>query len=297
MSGGPPYVADMTASSATSIAGIDSHADGLGAEAPFHRIVCGIDGSRMGHEAALQAAALAGRGSLIELIAVADEWGLGLNAAAVLSKAHARHVLDSTARELRHRGLSVETRIVSGHPPFELLMQEAEDRDLLVVGRHSRSRLGGIAIGRTTTNLVHRCTVPLLVATPAPAHAAFPGRILVAADGPGHPERAVRLAGLIARQCGSDITLLRINWSRHAKRPELATAIAELNALGVTPVEVLIGGLPRREIPALAARERSSLIIAGSRGLGGPRALGSVSERIAHDAPCSVLIVRPPLAA
>jgi nucleotide-binding universal stress UspA family protein len=30
----------------------------------------------------------------------------------------------------------------------------------------------------------------------------------------------------------------------------------------------------------------------GSRGLHGLRALGSVSERVAHDASCSVLVVR-----
>jgi nucleotide-binding universal stress UspA family protein len=30
----------------------------------------------------------------------------------------------------------------------------------------------------------------------------------------------------------------------------------------------------------------------GSRGLHGVRALGSVSERVAHDARCSVLVIR-----
>lgn len=35
-----------------------------------------------------------------------------------------------------------------------------------------------------------------------------------------------------------------------------------------------------------------SLIVLGSRGLHGIRALGSVSERVAHRAPCSVLVVR-----
>ena len=42
-----------------------------------------------------------------------------------------------------------------------------------------------------------------------------------------------------------------------------------------------------------AEREHASLIITGSRGLAGIAALKSVSERIAHTAPCSVLVVRP----
>jgi hypothetical protein len=66
-------------------------------------------------------------------------------------------------------------------------------------------------------------------------------------------------------------------------------------------------GLPRR--PPFSSLERftdtypvrafveaatpEDLIVVGSRGLHGPRALGSVSERVAHRAPCSVLVVRP----
>ena len=36
----------------------------------------------------------------------------------------------------------------------------------------------------------------------------------------------------------------------------------------------------------------SDLLVVGSRGLKGIRSLGSVSERVAHEAVCSVLVVR-----
>ena len=36
----------------------------------------------------------------------------------------------------------------------------------------------------------------------------------------------------------------------------------------------------------------ADLLVVGSRGLHGMKALGSVSERVAHEAKCSVLIVR-----
>jgi nucleotide-binding universal stress UspA family protein len=281
----------MTGGAATSSARV-SATDDL-AEAPFQRILCGIDGSRSAHEAARQAAILAGSGGALELVAVADEWGVGLNAAAVLTKAHARRALDDIARDLRGCGADVETRVVCGRPPCEALLGEVADHDLIVVARHSRSRFGGIAMGSTASNLAHRAPVPLLIAVPPPHGIDFPNRILVAADGPGRPERAVRMAGLIARSTGSEITLVRLNWSRRSRRPELASAVAELSRLGAEPVEILTGGLPRRKIPELAGRERSALVILGSRGLTGPRALGSISERVAHDAPCSVLIMRP----
>lgn len=269
---------------------------GVAPEPAFRRIVCGIDGSRGARQAAHQAAALAGAGSSLELLAVADEWGVGMNAGAILTKAHAKRALAEIAHELRVHGMRPATRVVCGRPAYEVLLAESADADLLVVGRHSHSRLGGVAIGRTATNLLHRAHIPLLVSVPVPEHRPFPGRILVAADGPGNPERAVRLAGLIARDSGSDITLARLSWSRFSKRPQLASAIAELEELGVAAVEVLTSGLPRRQIPVLAKQEKASLVIVGSRGLTGPRALGSTSERVAHEAPCSVLVVRPPAA-
>jgi nucleotide-binding universal stress UspA family protein len=40
------------------------------------------------------------------------------------------------------------------------------------------------------------------------------------------------------------------------------------------------------------ASEDADLLVVGSRGLHGLRALGSVSERVAHEARCSVLVVR-----
>jgi nucleotide-binding universal stress UspA family protein len=44
---------------------------------------------------------------------------------------------------------------------------------------------------------------------------------------------------------------------------------------------------------AAAARDfNASLVITGSRGLSGASALRSVSERIVHAAPCSVLVLR-----
>jgi nucleotide-binding universal stress UspA family protein len=45
----------------------------------------------------------------------------------------------------------------------------------------------------------------------------------------------------------------------------------------------------------VSAAESADLIIVGSRGLHGLRSLGSVSERVAHSAPCSALVVREPI--
>jgi nucleotide-binding universal stress UspA family protein len=44
----------------------------------------------------------------------------------------------------------------------------------------------------------------------------------------------------------------------------------------------------------LAASKEADLVVVGSRGLHGLKALGSVGERVAHGAECPVLVVRTP---
>jgi nucleotide-binding universal stress UspA family protein len=53
--------------------------------------------------------------------------------------------------------------------------------------------------------------------------------------------------------------------------------------------------LPEEPVAALVATAAGAdLLVVGSRGLHGLKALGSVSERVAHQAHSSVLIVREP---
>ena len=61
--------------------------------------------------------------------------------------------------------------------------------------------------------------------------------------------------------------------------------------VGDIPVEALSG----RAADAIArVGESVDLIVMGARGLKGAKALGSVSERVAHKSASSVLVVRPP---
>jgi nucleotide-binding universal stress UspA family protein len=73
-----------------------------------------------------------------------------------------------------------------------------------------------------------------------------------------------------------------------------ATAIAAqvMAATGTEPVILDAPGRPHRAVADAARDFDASLVITGSRSMKGLAALGSVSERIAHAAPCSVLVVR-----
>ena len=61
--------------------------------------------------------------------------------------------------------------------------------------------------------------------------------------------------------------------------------------------EIVRLGSPREEIPALAARHQCGLIVMASHGRDGVEhwLLGSVAEGVLRQAPCPVLLVRPPV--
>lgn len=81
-----------------------------------------------------------------------------------------------------------------------------------------------------------------------------------------------------------------------AKRLHDATAILERNPARLRITTSLLEGRPKDAIVTEAERFGADVIIVGSHGYGPIRRffLGSVSQFVAHHAPCSVLIVRQP---
>jgi nucleotide-binding universal stress UspA family protein len=76
--------------------------------------------------------------------------------------------------------------------------------------------------------------------------------------------------------------------------PELEPAVETARSLGVDPVREMAMGRPEHALVETARRGAADLIVVGHRGLSGVARvlLGSVSEYVAHHAPCSVLIAR-----
>lgn len=75
---------------------------------------------------------------------------------------------------------------------------------------------------------------------------------------------------------------------------ELAARAAEAAALGVPVRTRVLRGSAAAAIVRSAEDERASLVVLGTRGLGGVRRLllGSVAEQVVRTAPCPVLTVR-----
>jgi nucleotide-binding universal stress UspA family protein len=113
-------------------------------------------------------------------------------------------------------------------------------------------------IGSTATELIHKAPCSVLVARPLLKQ--FPDSIIAGLDGSKESAVADAVARDIAARFGADL-------DRYENLPEPVDALVEA-AMG------------------------ADLLVVGSRGLHGLKALGSVSERVAHNARCSVLIVR-----
>lgn len=143
-------------------------------------------------------------------------------------------------------------------------------------------------------------------------------KILLASDGSERAIRAARTAAALCRKFDAEITVLHV----FTVSPAIA-AFYGVPGIGMTPGQVSVleteahndvlgrtgealeregvayatrreAGHAAEEIVRVAEEEGFDLIVLGSRGMSGVREylLGSISDRVSHHAPCSVLIVR-----
>jgi nucleotide-binding universal stress UspA family protein len=265
------------------------------ADVDFGDVLCGVDGTRTSFEAVRQAATIAGPDGHLTLLAVTHVTGAGSAQSAAISPAHAEKVLDRAARDAREAGVKATTELDSGGPPVRVLLERADGHGLLAVGAPPLSRLGAILIGGVASMAAHASSTALLVARPAPDEHPFCERILVAVDGAESSGQLVEVAARLATRTGASVLMVHAVGVESQSQPHgFAAAQQRLKeALGERGQARVEAGSPREVIIDAARSEHASLIVIGSRGLAGVRALGSVSERVVHDAPCSVLVVPP----
>lgn len=264
-------------------------------DAAFPAILCAVDGSRAAGEAARQAIALCGPGASLSFVAVFHARGTGLAAQAELSEGRASAALEGASGLARRAGIDASTELRTGAPVSDLLLERAGEHDLLVLGHHGGSRLGGIMLGSTATQIAHRAETPVLVARHGSDGADFPRRVLVATDGSPGSWAAARTATRVAEARDSALRLVYVPDGMH---PERYREVLKQSAMieettGAPPTVTDTPGQVAGQICEAASADDSSLIVIGRRGLSGVKALGSVSERVVHGAPCSVLVAPP----
>lgn len=273
-----------------------SHVPLLDAAYPpaFPRILCAINGSRGSAEAVRQALALATPGTALRFVAVTDERGVGANRVAAVGEHRTRQALAAAKALAADMRVTATTELVHAGNVAETLLSLQPEHDLLVVGCHSRSRLGGMLIGSVATVLAHRTHGPLLISRARPSPESFPQHILVAVDDRRRSRRQVKLAARLARASGADVHLIHVDdrdddASTRRLLAELSSEVHEF--IGTHPLVTTLTGPTVEGLTHEIDRIGADLLILGRRGVSGVEALGSVSERLVHSAPSSVLIV------
>jgi nucleotide-binding universal stress UspA family protein len=258
-------------------------------------ILCGVNGSRHAYEAVRQAASLAGPTGHLTLLAVSDVHGEGRYRTATLAPLRARRALDRAERIAAQTGVPADSEIDERSPVADVLLERARGHRLLAIGPPSMSRVAHLLVGGTATTAAHLLPASILVARRAPSGAHFGERILVASDALEHSDELVDFAIELARERGASLTLLHATHGEASQHPTRTAGQVErvTRSLGDQATVLIEPGRARALILETATAERCSLIVLSSRRIGGLRALGSVSERVVHDAPCSVLVVRP----
>lgn len=262
-------------------------ASGAGAADVFARVVCGVDGSPEGVEAVRQARRLSRRESRLTLVSV-SETHLAVHAGMLAAEWAERLDRDAQAALDEAAAVAEGGRTLRVHGRAAEALLQALDREaatLVAVGSHQISRGAGMLIGSVATRLVHEAPCSVLIARAAEDGGGWPRSIVVGLDGsPGSLSAAA-----VARELGERLPAsVGFVVGRGADPGDLA-------ADSLASCEYELSFSDAKPVPALlyAARD-ADLLVVGSRGLTGIRALGSVSERVAHQARCSLLVVRQP---
>ncbi len=136
---------------------------------------------------------------------------------------------------------------------------------------------------------------PLLIVRKSSTGSLRSRRILVASDGNEGSDRIVELAGGLGASQGAQVTLVNALTGESKMNPRViqAQAHALKRALPGAGEPLIEPGKAWDVILNAANSTKADMIVMDSRRLGGLRALGSVSRRAAHDAPCSALLLPP----
>lgn len=253
----------------------------------FDRIVVGVDGTEWGFEALRQALAIAPDRAVVRAVTALD------TAPAVHTGFQATHFADLLTQEAEEACAAAEAiidgraeadaRVVRGKP-IDVLRRERDalGATLLALGGRRSSRFLGIMLGDTGTQLLHDAACSILLACPSAEGAWLPRRIVVGLDASSYARDALATADELATNVGGTVEVVSATAGEDVQR----------DASWAERVQTWDDADP---VQALVARSRDAdLLVVGSRGVHGIRAIGSVSERVAHRAHCTALVVHEP---
>jgi nucleotide-binding universal stress UspA family protein len=250
----------------------------------FDRIVCGVDGTESSRAAVVQANRLLPARRMLELVSVVEETSKAWSGLATPSDMdRQREEAQSALRKGRDQCPRARSALLFGDPGPKLVSAAREvDATLVVIGAPASGRLGAFLLGGAGTYVLHNAPRSVLIARRPDNEDAFPRSIVVGHDGSQAAVNAAVVAKELAFRFGAALRIVVATGGEPVRFDSLPPD-EDLEWSSAQPIDALE-----------AASAEADLLVVGSSGLRGPRALGSVSERIGHLARCSVLVVREP---
>jgi nucleotide-binding universal stress UspA family protein len=129
------------------------------------RIVVGIDGSIDGQRALAWAVDEAARRTAELVVVHAWEYPPATFVFPPSPKETAAEILAKSVEGLDTQGVDIRTRLVEGRP-ITVLVKEARDADMLVVGSRGHSGVASVVLGSVSTGCIHHAACPVVVVPP-----------------------------------------------------------------------------------------------------------------------------------
>jgi 3-phenylpropionate/trans-cinnamate dioxygenase ferredoxin reductase component len=257
---------------------------------PYRTIVVGTDGSPTATVAVEVAQKLARRlrGRLV-LVGALDAYGI--------QRLPLQTALHQASEAARAKRVDATAELIEGTPGESIVAAaKKHDADLIVVGNRGMGQATRFRLGSVPDWVAHDAPCDLLIVDttgrggprePAPPYR----RILTGTDGSGTATEAVRRAFTLASVYAGTVTLVHVG-------DPIVGAIKLEEVAGSAPEDVeverrAVEGDPAQRICELAESEDAQLVVVGNKGMSGVRRfLGSVPNKVAHEVPGDVLIVK-----
>ncbi|MGM0428270.1 MAG: universal stress protein [Thermodesulfobacteriota bacterium] len=216
-----------------------------------------------------------------------------------------------------------EPLVKIGHAPDEIAtIAEERQVDLVISATHARAGFKRLVLGSVTGRLMGILPCPLLIVPNGKQHSKndintfTPKRILVGCDFSPDSDLAFEYGLGLAQEFQSELHLIHViepptykdslksgKTTEKSDRPGLHAVLEERLDQMVsdearywcTPKTVLLAGRPHEELTKYAVVNDMELVVMGVRGHSLMETLfvGSTTDRVARQAPCPILSVRP----
>lgn len=280
----------------------------------YRKILVAIDGSITSMHALEESFKLAqNEGSWITVVSVIPAYTGDLDLLAVGNiMASMRKPCDEALRKAqeladKHRVL-IKTVCEEGEPHERIIdLAQAENCDLIVMGRRGLKRLERVLVGSVTARVIGYSPIDVLV-IPRDTAVGFKN-VLIATDGSKYSNAAEKKAIDFARSYGGSVTVISvvdIPPELYAESPETVEDLTrkakgyvenvkkQAESEGVRAETIVREGEAYSVITEVAKEGNAGVIVMGSHGRTGLRRLlmGSVTEKVIGHTPCPVLVVK-----